>query len=137
MNTKTLLIVFAVLLLLLTLLSAFGGTLKPSENFYQNHPFHELFHEGTFIKPEDAGKSVKSMFGGDGCSSNDPSCMVSKLGHVSDKKTEEMFINEEKSPATINPMSSGNTSNIGMADSIIAYQTVEPFDEISDYSLIV
>lgn len=136
MNTKTLLIVFAVLLLLLTLLSAFGGTLKPSENFYQNHPFHELFHEGTFIKPEDGGKSVKSMFGGEGCSSSDPSCMVSKLGHVSDQK-KEMFTTEEEELPTINPLSSGNTSNIGMADSIIAYQTVEPFDEISDYSLIV
>ena len=134
MNTKTLLIVFAVLLLLLTLLSAFGGTLKPSENFYQNHPFHELFHEGTFIKP-DENKTSKSIFGGEGCSSNDPSCMVSNLGHVDDMKTENF--SPATSPATINPLSSGNTSNIDMAESIIAYQTVEPFDQLTDYSLIV
>jgi hypothetical protein len=35
MNTKTLLVIFAVLLLLLTLLSAFGGSIRPTETFYE------------------------------------------------------------------------------------------------------
>lgn len=35
MNTKTLLVIFAVLLLLLTLLSAFGGSIRPAEMFYE------------------------------------------------------------------------------------------------------
>lgn len=33
-STKTLLVIFAVLLLLLTLLSAFGGSVRPAEAFY-------------------------------------------------------------------------------------------------------
>lgn len=35
MNTKTLLVIFAVLLLLLTLLSAFGGSIRPAEMFFE------------------------------------------------------------------------------------------------------
>lgn len=35
MNTKTLLVIFAVLLLLLTLLSAFGGSIRPTEMFFE------------------------------------------------------------------------------------------------------
>lgn len=46
---KTLLIVFAVLLLLLTLLSTFGGSIRPSEPFFQDakQP-NEYYYEAPF-----------------------------------------------------------------------------------------
>jgi hypothetical protein len=44
---KTLLIVFAVLLLLLTLLSTFGGSIRPSEQFYQEpKQRNEYYYDG-------------------------------------------------------------------------------------------
>ena len=151
MCTKILLIIFAVLLLLLTLLSAFGGTLTPTEHFYQDYPFHELFHEGTFIKPS-KNSQKPDMFGG--CSSSDIACMKAQatLGHVEDMfktptstpllpssstyQTTEPFSQYATAPASVNPMSSNNTSSISEADTIVQYHLVEPFTVVADYSLI-
>jgi hypothetical protein len=44
---KTLLITFAVLLLLLILLSTFGGSIRPAEAFYQQKQAREFFYESN------------------------------------------------------------------------------------------
>ena len=143
MNTKMLLIVFAVLLVLLTLLSAFGGTLQLSESFYQDHPFHELFHEGTFVKPIATSNKNKgqAMNFGDNCSSSDPSCMTSTLGHVTEQfiGSQNAFSNNsiaDTNIATINPLSNSSTASINAINATIAYKSIEPFEEIAEYSLI-
>lgn len=63
MNTKTLLIIFAILLLLLTLLSAFGGSMRPGipEPFVSGHPFEKFYDPSTMVMPE-AGKSANPLF---------------------------------------------------------------------------
>jgi hypothetical protein len=58
MSTKTLLIIFAILLLLLTLLSSFGGSIRPIEKF-DNHPFEKFYDSSGIIKPE-AGSSLSN-----------------------------------------------------------------------------
>jgi hypothetical protein len=63
MNTKTLLIIFAVLLLLLTLLSAFGGSLRVApEMFTQNHPFEKFFDPSTMVIPEESAITANPIF---------------------------------------------------------------------------
>jgi hypothetical protein len=63
MNTKTLLIIFAVLLLLLTLLSAFGGSLRVApEMFTQNHPFEKFFDPSTMVIPEEGAITANPIF---------------------------------------------------------------------------
>jgi hypothetical protein len=64
MNTKTLLIIFAILLLLLTLLSAFGGSIRPvaPEPFVSGHPFEKFFDPSTITVPEEDSQSANPLF---------------------------------------------------------------------------
>lgn len=56
---RTILIVFATLLLLLTLLSAFGGSMKQNEPFYDGIAINEKFTDSmATIPPSQPGKSV-------------------------------------------------------------------------------
>ena len=151
MNTTTLLVIFSILLILLTLLSAFGGTLRPNEHFYQDHPFLDRFTDGTFVKPPMIPNMNTNHFG-EGCSSSNPDCMKSDLEHISsherfkEKKVTEPFINnlsKSTEPATINPLSGGNTSSIQVdsmalkaTESSMMYGAVEPFDAPSNFSAL-
>lgn len=56
MSTKNLLIIFAILLLLLTVLSAFGGSITPKVEYFSNnssHPFENFFDSSLLIPSED------------------------------------------------------------------------------------
>lgn len=56
---RTILIVFATLLLLLTLLSAFGGSMKQNEPFYDGIAINERFTDSmATVPPSQPGKSV-------------------------------------------------------------------------------
>jgi hypothetical protein len=63
MSTKNLLIIFAILLLLLTVLSAFGGSITPKVEYFTNnssqssHPFENFFDSSLIVPSEDGQKS--------------------------------------------------------------------------------